>query len=88
MVAVAKEVIDSNAFIKKAVCKALEISRASIYKIPKVINMAFYKKADDEVYLPMIKYVIDRRPTYGYKRVTALVNRMLRHEKRGEINRK
>ncbi len=50
--------------------------------------MAFYRKADDEIYLPVIREVIEKRPTYGYKRVTALVNRILRDSHRAEINRK
>ncbi len=50
--------------------------------------MAFYRKADDEIYLPVIRQVIEKRPTYGYKRVTALVNRILRGSYRAEINRK
>ena len=50
--------------------------------------MAFYRRADDEIYLPLIRKVIDQRPTYGYKRVTALVNRILSSEKRPSINRK
>ena len=40
------------------------------------------------IYLPVIRQVIDKRPTYGYKRVTALVNRILRGFHRKEINRK
>lgn len=50
--------------------------------------MAFYRKADDDFYLPIIRTVIDKRPTYGYKRVTALVNRILRGQMKPEINRK
>lgn len=88
MVATAKEIIGTASYSKTAVCRAFGISRASIYKEPKVINMAFYRKADDDIYLPVIRQVIEKRPTYGYKRVTALVNRILRDDYRPEINRK
>ncbi len=88
LVAVAKEINESKAFTKKAVCRALEISRASIYKTPKVIDMAFYRKADDNIYLPIIRQVIDKRPTYGYKRVAALTNRILKVSTRSPMNRK
>jgi putative transposase len=50
--------------------------------------MAFYRKTEDEIYLPLIRQVIERRPTYGYKRVTALVNRILRDKLQAQINRK
>lgn len=34
-----------------------------------------YKKSDDGAILLEIKKVIEKRPTYGYKRVTAMINR-------------
>ena len=36
-----------------------------------------YRKADDEDLLPLIRRFVDERPTYGYRRITALVNREL-----------
>ena len=39
-----------------------------------------YRKAADEEFLPLIRRVVDERPTYGYRRVTALVNRLLAAE--------
>jgi len=50
--------------------------------------MAFYKKRDDEIYLPIIRQVVDNRPTYGYKRITTLVNRILKSRGELTINRK
>jgi len=35
-----------------------------------------YRKAADEERLPLIRRVVDERPTYGYRRVNALVNRL------------
>jgi putative transposase len=50
--------------------------------------MTFYKKKEDEIYLPVIRLVLDKRPSYGYKRITALVNRILRSRGELAINRK
>ncbi|RZJ77012.1 MAG: hypothetical protein EOO45_00155 [Flavobacterium sp.] len=88
MVAVAKEVIQLNRFPKKSICSALGISRASVYKSEKVTSMAFYRKADDDLYLPLIRKVIEKRPSYGYKRLTALVNGILKAEGKDTVNRK
>lgn len=38
-------------------------------------NVASYKKACDEELLGRIRQVIEARPTYGYRRVTAMLNR-------------
>ncbi len=50
--------------------------------------MSFYKKKEDEIYLPIIRTVVDKRPTYGYKRITTLVNRILKSKDEPAINRK
>jgi putative transposase len=88
LVPVAKEVIATSKYTKTAVTRALGISRASIYKKAKVLQMAFFKKRDDEIYLPIIRQVVDNRPTYGYKRITILVNRILKSRGELTINRK
>jgi hypothetical protein len=36
-----------------------------------------YFKANDEALLPLIRRFVDVRPTYGYRRITALLNREL-----------
>jgi putative transposase len=46
-----------------------------------------YRKADEEL-LPLIRRVVDERPTYGYRRVTALVNRLLAAEGKPTANHK
>ena len=35
----------------------------------------FYHKPEDERYLALIRKIIDDRATYGYRRVTAILNR-------------
>ncbi len=37
--------------------------------------MRRYKRKDDDAVLEKIKAITDKRPTYGYKRVTAMVNK-------------
>jgi hypothetical protein len=39
--------------------------------------MKSYLKNDDNILLPLIKKVLERRPSYGYKRVTTMVNYLL-----------
>ena len=47
-----------------------------------------YRKAADEELLPLIRRVVDERPTYGYRRVNALVNRLLTAEGKPTANHK
>lgn len=53
----------------------LGISRQALYQKGAAPRFCFYTKETDEIYLPLVKSVIEKRPTYGYKRVTAMVNR-------------
>lgn len=50
--------------------------------------MSFYRRKDDEIYVPLIRQVIEQRSTYGYKRVTTLVNRELAKLGKEPVNRK
>lgn len=47
-----------------------------------------YHKAGDAVVVPMIAALVAARPTYGYRRITALLNRQLRAAKAATINHK
>jgi len=47
-----------------------------------------YRKAADDELLPLIRRVVDERPTYGYRRVTALVNRLRAAEGKPTANHK
>ena len=62
---------------KNQVCQALEVSRFSLYYQPKDrLKMGRYNNmSDDPSVLQEIKAVLDKRRSYGYKRVTALVNK-------------
>jgi putative transposase len=47
-----------------------------------------YIKASDEALLPLIRRLIHQCPTYGYRRITALVTRALAAESRPADNHK
>ena len=50
--------------------------------------MARYKKASDKEVLERIRYYKNKRPTYGYKRITAMINRERLSEGLKKLNRK
>lgn len=58
----------------------------SVYKKPK-IRRRYHMPCDEEL-LPQIKTIIDARPTYGYKRVTAMVNKIRRALDLSKVNKK
>ncbi len=67
----------------KTVSDTLEVSRSQQYlrKAAEGTTRGRYNpKPEDADDLPLIRQVIDRRPTYGYRRVAAIVNRLRRHE--------
>jgi putative transposase len=47
-----------------------------------------YRKPQDEALLPTIREIVDARPSYGYRRITALVNRKRRADGRPDVNAK
>lgn len=47
-----------------------------------------YHKAQDAVVLPRIERLVAERPTYGYRRITALLNRELRSQGLPPVNHK
>jgi len=47
-----------------------------------------YLKADDAELLPAIRRLVDARPTYGYRRIAALLNRQRRAADLPVVNRK
>jgi len=48
----------------------------------------YYTKAEDHGYLSLIRQITDERSTYGYRRVTALVNRHLEQHNHRRVNPK
>ena len=47
-----------------------------------------YRKPDDEDLLPLVRRLVDERPTYGYRRITALANRELARTGEPAVNHK
>ena len=47
-----------------------------------------YSKPDDAALLPLVRRLVDERPTYGYRRITALANRELARTGEPAINHK
>lgn len=45
-----------------------------------------YREAEDAGFLAPIRTIVDARPTYGHRRVTALLNRRLRLEGKPTVN--
>ena len=47
-----------------------------------------YKKPDDHFVLSEIQEVLKIRPTYGYKRVTAMINKIRTRNSQNRLNKK
>lgn len=73
-----------------AVAKTLDVARSHINerRCAAVKPRGSYRKAEDAEFLAAIRAVVDARPTYGYRRITALLNRRLRTEGKPTVNAK
>lgn len=71
----------------KAVSRALTVSRSVLYTKP-TSGRGPYRKAADEQLLPLIVELVHQRPTYGYRRIHALLNRQLKGRNRNAVNHK
>ncbi len=74
----------------KTVANVLEVSRSNLHD--RLNGSAKprrgYHKAQDAVVLPRIQALVAKRPTYGYRRITAILNRQLRSEGLAAVNHK
>jgi transposase InsO family protein len=63
----------------KRIAEALGVSRSNLAERTRGVRppRGPYLKAEDAVLLPIIRSFVDERPTYGYRRITALANREL-----------
>ena len=61
----------------KAVAETLGVARShlhdKVHLAPK--SRGPYRKPDDDTLVQMVRRLVDERPTYGYRRITALANR-------------
>lgn len=73
-----------------AAAKTLGVSRSNLHE--RLNGSAKprrgYHKAQDAVVLPLIQTLVAKRPTYGYRRITAILNRQLRSEGNATVNHK
>jgi putative transposase len=75
----------------KAIAETVKVSRTDQYRKPRsheVAGKRFYQKTEDDKYIPLLRKIVDERMTYGYRRVTALLNRALKAEGQPLVNHK
>ena len=74
----------------KAVAETLGVARSHLHE--KVRRSAkprgCYRRPEDETLLPLIRRLVDERPTYGYRRITALASRALAQAGKPGVNHK
>jgi transposase InsO family protein len=74
----------------KTVAQTLNVSRSNLTLRQKGSGKErkTYVKADDAMLLPAVRAIVDERPTYGYRRVGALLNRQRRTQGLPLLNHK
>ena len=74
----------------KAVADTLGVSRSNLIERLKGRSKprGSYHKAEDAELLPIIRRLVDQRPTYGYRRIAALLNRERRAADKPVVNAK
>ena len=74
----------------KAVADTLGVARSNLTErlAKPAQSRGPYRKPEDLPLLALIREIVDARPTYGYRRVTALVNRKLRGDSKPVANAK
>jgi len=74
----------------KAIAEVLRVSRSNLAERVKAGTKArgSYCKASDAEILPQLRSVLDERSTYGYRRATALLNRLRAEKGEPPLNHK
>jgi putative transposase len=74
----------------KAVADTLGVSRSNLHdKVRRPSKpRGSYRKPEDEDLLRLVRRLVDKRPTYGYRRITALANRDLARTGAPAVNHK
>lgn len=74
----------------KAVADTLGVARSNLHdKVRRASKpRGSYRKPVDEELLPLVRRLVDERPTYGYRRITALANRELARTGEPAVNHK
>ena len=86
----ARAVAADGRFPVKAVAETLGVARSNLVERLKDRGRPRqrYCKAEDAALLPRVRRLVDERPTYGYRRITALLNRELAREGWPRVNHK
>jgi len=73
----------------KAIADTLEVARSNLYdKVRRAAKpRGSYCKSDEDL-LPLVRRLVHERPTYGYRRITALANRELTRSGEPAVNHK
>ena len=75
----------------KAVADTLGVARSNLVdqlRHPDRPRRGCYRRVRDDEWLTAIRAITDARPTYGYRRVTALLNRARRSSGEPSLNHK
>lgn len=75
----------------RAICDALEVSRSNVIEQSESvgrIRSSRYHKTEDDPLLQAIREVTDQRPSYGYRRVCAQLNRLRKEHGQSRLNPK
>jgi transposase InsO family protein len=74
----------------KTVAQTLGVSRSNLVRrqAGESKPRRSYVMTDDTALLPDIRALVDVRPTYGYRRIAALINRQRRHQSLPALNHK
>jgi putative transposase len=74
----------------KAVAETLGVSRSNLHDRVHQVSKprGSYRKPEDDELLRLVRRLVDERPTYGYRRITALANRELVRAGRPALNHK
>lgn len=74
----------------KAVARTLGVSRSNLHDrvSGRTKPRRRYHKTRDAAVLPLITALVAARPTYGYRRITAILNRQLRAQGLAPVNHK
>ena len=86
----ARAVAAEGRFPVKAVAETLGVARSNLIDRLKgrTKPRRRYHKAQDAAVVPLITALVTARPTYGYRRITAILNRQLRSEGLAPVNHK
>ena len=72
----------------KLITDTLQVTRSNQYTRSREKRKRYKPHPDDGKYLSLIRQITDKRPTYGYRRVRALLNRFLKANGQPSVNHK